>query len=1204
MAEDRDIVLDALDREELDLRTQQIQARNRQKRQEESGPQAALEIPPKAEPPVATAGIPDPGGFESLTPEQQQAAIERTKAAALDLGGGLLSSVPAVARGLVDAGTDLVFFANDVKKSLESHGVVGKISSSTLFPGLGFLEPEDDPVDFIARKLDGIVREKESTVTGQMIREVASFLTFFIPGLGPASRVPGLSKLASMGPKAKVTARILKDTIAGVGADLLTTNVIDEATQELYAEHSELRGPIEKFMDPNNDASAMEQRLRSAMLGAGFGVLSDVSITGLRALRANRIARREAERAVADVAANNPEEAQSLLDLLEPRLTEEDARLSPGVPREVRVDRKAEIGSERIAAGIAKIQQDFPDLDPDSLRRLSELSEQPYRVNMDRFETEDDVKTFVQEVTDLVADEIDQARRGRISQQDLERMVKRSGIGITELLSRESGAAPSPVEVLAFRKVFITLAEELKQRATDALASGASDVARYRYRKAIGIFHAVNAQFRGAAAEAGRSLRAFGFKVSGDIERAKAIGLLVDRMGGSKVTTRSARNMLRLLSDPRVTPGQIAAYAEKTRFAATMDAVREGFVTGLLFKPATFARNMFGNTAAFAFRVAERAAARGIAIAEGEQGVAAGEAMILAKKGLEAVRAMFSIGSQGLPDIRALVKGSLAEVGNRMDIEEGSINSLLLGIDPEGAFGRTVDIYGKITRLSGKALLGADNFYKGLSYWAELNAQAMRKATHEGVSKGWDSDRVALRMHELVNNPTEQLRVRASEFALENTFTNNAGKLAAALFQVRDVVPLAWLFMPFIRTPANLLSFGMVKRTPLALLSEGFQEAMARGGAERQLAMAQLAIGAGFMSIIFDQAYEGNIDGALPRRNKGLREAAQRSGVPGDTMRFGDISVSYRGLDPFASMMSATATFANLWKEYEFSPEDVPDIQEIFASLAVAVSSSVLDKAYFTGMSRIVEATMNPDRISEKLISDSIASMVPPLNSVFDMSARLSDTTLPETFGLFDAIIAKIPVLEARLTRRKDLWGRDIATSRWDQVSPVRIRKIDAEPIDREIIKNRIDQRGIQKHTPFAGAPDVDFAHFPRVYERYKELAGNDLKLQRPGVGKVGAMDYLNAVVTGNAGSVSRSFFDQSLGPDGGRAKFIRRIINQYREAAQAEIMRNPAEHSGDQFDDFRAYIEEKRRESIESRRPPGFDLDTEIRSEDAFRVP
>jgi hypothetical protein len=95
----------------------------------------------------------------------------------------------------------------------------------------------------------------------------------------------------------------------------------------------------------------------------------------------------------------------------------------------------------------------------------------------------------------------------------------------------------------------------------------------------------------------------------------------------------------------------------------------------------------------------------------------------------------------------------------------------------------------------------------------------------------------------------------------------------------------------------------------------------------------------------------------------------------------------------------------------------------------------------------------------------------------------------------------------------------------------------------------------------------VNFSNNPIALDEYRRLAGNGWK--HPAWG-VGLKDFLDQVVTGThpLGQIYKMYSD---GDQGGKAAFIRKAVQEYRQGAAKALLADPA------FRDFRAYYEEER---------------------------
>jgi hypothetical protein len=103
----------------------------------------------------------------------------------------------------------------------------------------------------------------------------------------------------------------------------------------------------------------------------------------------------------------------------------------------------------------------------------------------------------------------------------------------------------------------------------------------------------------------------------------------------------------------------------------------------------------------------------------------------------------------------------------------------------------------------------------------------------------------------------------------ELTFTQKTPGVAEGFSKVRAAmdsagpIPFGSLAMPFLRTPANLISMGM-RYSPLAPFMRRYAEDIAEGGARAEMARAQWAIGTAFWSLWLGMAQDGKLTGNGP----------------------------------------------------------------------------------------------------------------------------------------------------------------------------------------------------------------------------------------------------------------------------------------------------------------------------------------------------
>lgn len=120
-----------------------------------------------------------------------------------------------------------------------------------------------------------------------------------------------------------------------------------------------------------------------------------------------------------------------------------------------------------------------------------------------------------------------------------------------------------------------------------------------------------------------------------------------------------------------------------------------------------------------------------------------------------------------------------------------AISAEAWGQAKDSPLGRSLDVLGAVVTMPGRALGAEDEFFKTLGYRMELNALAVRRATHEANSGIIRPDQVKERIAAIVSDPPIDLRLDAIDQATYQTFTSAPGELTKAITRGVNSVPLA-----------------------------------------------------------------------------------------------------------------------------------------------------------------------------------------------------------------------------------------------------------------------------------------------------------------------------------------------------------------------------------------------------------------------------
>lgn len=816
--------------------------------------------------------------------------------------------------------------------------------------------------------------------------------------------------------------------------------------------------------------------------------------------------------------------------------------------------------------GLADLEKETADLTAAGLTRAGEVGDKGVFINFGRIQGADDVKELMQEMTRVFRKDVDAARRGVQSNEETKRLADELGLSVPDLLNRRKGQPFNAEEAVAARQLWAASAEKLMAIAKRAADPNAGALDQFMFRKMMATHYAIQAEVIGARTETARALQAWSIPAGGGVEKARAVQMMLDQMGGPSFS-RAMAQRLALLERAGATPDAINTMVRKTWAASSMAVVQEAWVNALLSSPKTHIVNTTSNVGVMFQQIFERGAAARLAEATGGE-VAPGEAIAMTFGVINATRDAFRAAA------KAVRTGETGAALGKVDLpREHAITGDSLRESGHNGLAAAVDFIGEATRVPTRLLGAEDEFFKTIGYRMEVYAQALRQAHaegHRGTTLGY-------RMAELINNPPEHIRLAAADAALYNTFTNATGGLGAALINLREKVPATVFVLPFVRTPVNIARYAF-ERSPLAPLVGQWRDDIAAGGARAELALARMGTGTAMMLTAADYADMGLISGSGPD-DPGEREALQRQGWQPYSIRAGERWLSYNRLDPLGMTMGFAADLAWLVKRADIEPEELDEVNEVVAAAIAAVSRTVISKSYLQGFADFVEMMADPERYAPDYINKFAGSFVPAgaaaIESVVDPVTR-------ETMSIGDAVKARIVGLSQSLPPKRDLWGAPAEPdsgfgAAWDALSPVQVRRAKDSPIDAEMQRLNLDVRRIKKRTNWEGA-DVNLRDWPEVYDAYVRLAGNDLK--HP-AWNLGAKDFLDAVVAGKH-EMSDAYKLMSDGEDGGKGVFIKKTIAEYRQLARRAIVEDP------KFADFAKAIDAKAQEKRNKRLPIG----------------
>lgn len=993
-----------------------------------------------------------------------------------DVVGGIIEAPRQVIGGIFDATKE----AAEAAESLVSFVAEPRVLQLTNEQG----EFDPDLVlksEFQARGgetlAEAITPEEPRTATGGLVRGVSQFLTGFLPATRAIKSVKGAQALGKVGQAAA----------AGAVADVTVFDPHEERFSNLVQEFPALQNPVTEFLAASPEDTEAEGRFKNAIEGLGIGALAEGLFHAARGIRARRV-QKLGEKAAAEERAT--------------------------------IERVASV--DEVEGPTEAAFRQFDETEEPAFKVGSKKAgeERAVNINPDRINTEDDVKQLIEGVSKKFSKDINEARREVITREETEKLADDLGLTVDDLLNRRRGEAFNAEQALAARRILVASGENLVSLAKAAQAGSEVDV--IKFRKAMSRHHAIQNQVSGLTAEAGRALQSFNIVAKSAKEQERMIKEALDAGGGAE-NSRVLAGQLAQLEHPH----QVNSFVKLATGANTRAMIYEAWINGLLSSPATHAVNVLSNSLVAGWSVGERKVASLIGGGLDVQNIPTGE-----------TTAQFFGMVQGAKDgmrlaWKALKSGEPEDIVTKLEVQgRKAITGENLNLS--GTPGRFADFLGEAVRTPGRFLTAGDELFKSIGYRMELQAQAFRQASSEGLQ----GEELARRINEIVENPPENLDLAAIDASRYQTFTKPLEEGGQALQNFVTKTPAARLIVPFIRTPVNIMKYAG-ERTILAPVSKNVRAEINAGGARRDLALAKIATGSMVMAGAADYTLSGQLTGGGPT-NPTMKARLRETGWQPYSIKIDDEYFSYSRLDPVGALIGIAADVSEIIGQTEDA-----DALDLATSAVIAVSQNVTSKTYLSGVSEFFEvmSSVSPDpeqrnKRAKRWVERFAGSLVP--SGVAQLERAISPE-LEATQGILEKLRSRIPGYSDDLPPRRNIFGEPVVLSGGlgpDIMSPIYVSVDKKDPVADEIVKQKTLIRMPRNYIDGVELSTQQYDQYIRFY------AGENNRFV-----KMPLKDKLRETFS------SEIYQSATDGQEGGKSTLIRAVFEAYRNAAKAAMI-------------------------------------------------
>ncbi len=648
--------------------------------------------------------------------------------------------------------------------------------------------------------------------------------------------------------------------------------------------------------------------------------------------------------------------------------------------------------------------------------------------------------------------------------------------------------------------------QTLQALATDYMKDATNIEKRKSFLKQLKTVAVLEPRQMGLVTEEGRSLeyvKDLTNEINAYVEQTS--GIL-----GKMAVIDSPKRMAVLLSRMR-TPEQLAMFAKQVTSPGLTDMVTEAWVNGLLGGLKTSVTNSLSNALTLASTVPQRALAAGFGrrrLAAGETDfVAPGEASELLSGYMGYVGTAWDLAVQSFKNDAQLFGNTNWKLGHTPAITATNVDLMakrlgLPGLRDGGALAKGIDYLGVGARIPSRFLMAQDEFFKQVAFQGEMRSRAWREGWMRASAEGLDGKMLTSRAKEfrdqLMADPNfiSAERRGAEDMASYLTFTKELGDYGKA-FQKLASHPVGRVVFPFTTAPINLVKYAN-ESTVLGFFSKKYTKALEAGGAEADIAKAQIALGSSLMAVVGTYSAMGIITGYGPAekttaamwKTDGHRQysinlsAAARLSTGGDTRpQTGDQWIYLNRTDPFGTLIALGADISDLLTQTQD-----PVLSAEFGTRAALIAGHIIStKTYVKGASQWMNALVDPTHQGESLMKSFARTSLTTVPVVGPLAKNLNaelDPIIRETQGLLDTIQSTIPGYSKDLPPRRNYWGEVQMYEGWmgeHALSPLyRSTHI------KDLVVERLVEANVKLSKP---EPDIGLIHLtPTQYDDYIKI--------------------------------------------------------------------------------------------------------------------
>jgi hypothetical protein len=313
----------------------------------------------------------------------------------------------------------------------------------------------------------------------------------------------------------------------------------------------------------------------------------------------------------------------------------------------------------------------------------------------------------------------------------------------------------------------------------------------------------------------------------------------------------------------------------------------------------------------------------------------------------------------------------------------------------------------------------------------------------------------------------QSLMEQAQDFADVVTFQKEMGPIGEGFAALANKHIAGRFILPFVRTPSNIIR-ETIKRSPLELMAianteSSLMRAIKEGGAERDLAMAQIALGGAAMGMMMMATTSGYVTGTPPE-DKVRREALERlhyqwHSINISAMERGDARpqetdywVSFDRLDPIGSLVGMAVDTTYIMGTTD--PSDEETFLRLPTAMVQSLAVNVTSKTYLRGLSDFIQFMTDPTGWKGVgFVERQAVSFIP---NALNQPGQAVDPYRRDAEGFIEKAKLRSGFYRGEVPEMLDRWGRKVEDNPlgfWGMFFPGYIKEAKPNPVDEEIVR-------------------------------------------------------------------------------------------------------------------------------------------------------